>query len=265
MKRRNAASTPVEQAGLYVRVSLDRAASGLQDEILSPDTQEDRGRQYCGAQGWTVALVERDIDESAYRQHYSCRAGLMRLLEAVDRREISKIVVWKFSRLSRRLKEFIEICDRLEAAGAGVVSVTEQVDTSTPAGRLIRNILASFAQFQSEEISEQIFESWRTKAMRGERPPGLAPFGTVNNRGVLEPHPETHAHLLAIYRLFVETGSVRAVWDYLAAQGVPAPRAAGWSLNTIRGILTNPVYIGRIEWAGDTYDGRWAPLVPVEL
>jgi site-specific DNA recombinase len=266
MKRsRSAAAPPAERAGLYVRVSLDRSAHGLQEEILSPETQEDRARQYCGAQGWAVAAVERDIDESGYRQHYSHRAGLMRLLEAVQRGELTKIVVWKFSRLSRRLKEFIEICDRVEAAGAGVVSVTEQVDTSTPAGRLIRNILASFAQFQSEEISEQIFESWLTKARRGERPPGFAPFGTINRRGMLEPDPATHGHLLAIYRTFRETGSVRAVWDYLASQGVPPPRAGEWSLTTLRGILTNPVYVGQLDWAGERFQARWEPIVPPEL
>ncbi|HYG58883.1 MAG TPA: recombinase family protein, partial [Symbiobacteriaceae bacterium] len=212
MRRKTAGDGP-ERAALYIRVSLDRSARGLQDEILSPETQEDRGRQYCGAQGWTVATVERDIDESAYRQHYAQREGLARLLAAAERGELTKIVVWKFSRLSRRLREFIEICDRVEAAGAGVVSVTEQVDTSTPAGRLIRNVLASFAQFQSEEISEQIFESWLTKARRGERPPGAAPFGTINQKGILAPDPVTHPHLLAMFRVFRDTGSVRAVWD----------------------------------------------------
>jgi site-specific DNA recombinase len=267
MKRtRGATGTArVERAGLYVRVSLDRSAHGLQDEILSPETQEDRARQYCGAQGWAVASIERDIDESGYRQHYSHRAGLMRLLEAVRQGELTKIVVWKFSRLSRRLREFIEICDRVESGGAGVVSVTEQVDTSMPAGRLIRNILASFAQFQSEEISEQIFESWLTKARRGERPPGFAPFGTVSRRGILEPDPVTHAHLLAIYQVFRETSSVRAVWDHLAARGVPAPRAGEWSLNTIRGILANPIYVGQLDWAGERFQARWEPLVPPEL
>lgn len=265
MTRQRAVAPREERAGIYVRVSLDRAAHGLQEEILSPETQEDRCRQYCGAQLWSVAVVEQDLDESGYRRHYSHRQGLMRLLEAVERGELTKLLVFKFSRLSRRLKEFLEICDRVESAGAGIVSITEQVDTSTPAGRLIRNILASFAQFQSEEISEQIFETWMTKAKRGERPPGFAPFGTVNRKGLLEPHPETHPHLLAIYRVYRETGSVRTVWDYLTSQGVPAPKAGEWNLNTLRGILTNPIYIGRLEWAGQLFQAKWAPLVPEEL
>lgn len=265
MARSRTAPQPAERAGLYVRVSLDRSAHGLQDEILSPETQEDRCRQYCGAQGWALAEVRQDVDESAYRQHYSRRAGLMHLLERVERGELTKLVVWKFSRLSRRLQEFLEICDRVEAAGAGVVSVTEQVDTSTPAGRLIRNILASFAQFQSEEISEQIFESWMTKAKRGERPPGFAPYGTVNRKGLLEPDPDTYPRLVEIYQRFLQTGSLRAVWDSLCQQQVPPPRAQAWSLNTLRGILTNPVYIGRLEWAGESFEARWEPIVEPAL
>jgi site-specific DNA recombinase len=258
-----------ERAGLYKRVSLDRAAHGLQEEILSPETQEDRSRAYCSAQGWAVTTVEEDIDQSGYRQHYSHRPGLMRLLAAVERGELTKIVVYKFSRLSRRLKEFLELCDRIEAAGAGTVSVTEQVDTSTPAGRLIRNILASFAQFQSEEISEHIFETWVTKARRGERPGGQSPFGTKNRKGLLEPDPQTHGHLLGMFQTFQSTGSLRAVWEYLAAHAVPPPRqqggGQGWSLNTIRGILGNPVYVGRLDWAGETYTGKWAPLLSPDL
>lgn len=264
-KRRGQSEERPERAGLYVRVSLDRSAKGMQEEIVSPETQEDRARAYCVAQGWIPVLVERDIDESAYRQHYTKREGLMRLLQAAEAGDITKIVVWKFSRLSRRLKEFLEICDRVEAAGGGIVSITEQVDTSTPAGRLIRNILASFAQFQSEELGEQIFETWVTLAKQGRRPAGLAPFGTVNERGILKPHPETHAHLLAMYRLFAETTSLRAVWDYLVANRVPPPKASEWNVNTIRHILSNPIYVGRIQWAGEEYQARWDPLVPPEL
>lgn len=254
-----------ERAGLYVRVSMDRSARGMTEEIVSPTTQEDRARAYCQAQGWQVVQVEHDIDESAYRQHYSKRAGLMRLLDAVQRGEITKIVVWKFSRLSRRLREFSEICDTVERANGGVVSVSEQVDTSTPAGRLIRNILASFAQFQAEEIGEQIYETWLTRAKQGLKPPGQQPFGTINRRGVLEPDPETHPHLLALFRTYAETGSLRACWDYLNQAAVEPPRAEGWHLVSIRKILRNSIYAGRLGWDGEEYTGQWEPLVPLEL
>lgn len=264
-KRRQGSMVQTERAGLYVRVSMDRSARGMTEEIVSPATQEDRARAYCQAQGWDVAAIERDIDESAYRQHYSKRAGLVKLLEAVERGQLTKIIVWKFSRLSRRLREFSEICGRVEAAGGGVVSVSEQVDTSTPAGRLIRNILASFAQFQAEEIGENISETWLTRVKQGLRPPGPANFGTITNRGIVEPDPETHHHLLALFRTYAETGSLRACWDYLNQAGVKPPRAEGWHLITIRKILKNPIYVGRLDWDGDEYTGRWDPLVPPDL
>lgn len=254
-----------EYAGLYIRVSLDRTAHGMAEEILSPDTQEARGRAYCEAQGWQVGDVERDIDESGYRQHYSQRPGLIRLLLSVESGHLSKIVVWKFSRLSRRLKEFLEICDRVEAAGAGVVSVTEQIDTSTPAGRLIRNILASFAQFQSEELSEQISANWLTKVRRGERPAGQSPFGTINEMGILQPNPATHHHLIEMYRVFANTNSIKAVYQYLVDNGVPPPVSHQWNLNTIRLILRNPVYTGHLAWLGEVYEARWTPLVPLDI
>lgn len=189
----------------------------------------------------------------------------MRLLQAVGQGDLSKLVVWKFSRLSRLLKEFLEICDRVEAARAGVVSVTEQIDTSTPAGRLIRNILASFAQFQSEELSEQISANWMTKVRRGERPAGHAPYGTRNERGVLVPDPDSHFHLVEMYRIFAETSSISAVHRYLVRNAAPPPISARWNLNTIRLILQNPVYTGRLEWLGEAYEARWGSQVPPNL
>jgi site-specific DNA recombinase len=260
------------RAGLYVRVSLDKrkhtsGGRAMADEIVSPETQEDRARSYCASQGWDVVITESDLDESGYRQHYSKRKGLMRLLDAVKRGEINKVVVFKFNRLSRRAREFLEICDLVETAGGGgIVSVTEQVDTSTPAGRLIRNIMASFAQYQSEELSEQIWETWLTKAKSGKRPPGKPPYGTIYAKGMLEPDPETHRHLLAMYETYAATRSIAAVHDYLTERRIPSANPAKeWTLTTIRKILTNSAYVGQITFDGEVYDGQWAPIVPVEL
>jgi hypothetical protein len=89
----------------------------------------------------------------------------------------------------------------------------------------------------------------------------------VNEKGILRPDPATHHHLLAMYRVFVDTRSAPAAWDYLTDHQVPPPRAdaAGWSLNTIKHILGNPVYVGRLDWDGETFEGRWEPLVPPDL
>lgn len=268
MKRRHPKAEndkPRERAGISVRVSLDRSAHGMAEEIVSPETQEDRARAYCLAQGWDVVQVEYDIDESAFRQHYTRREGLMRLIAAAEAGRITKLVVFKFNRLSRRLNEFTEICQRLEEAGCGVVSVTEQVDTSTPSGRMIRNIMASFAQYQSEELSEQITETWRTLAKRGNRPPGRAPYGTILNKGVLLPHPETHPILLAIFEQFVATESIAAVNDYLTERRIPSATGKRWTNMVIRRILTNPAYVGTITLNDERYEGRWEPIVPPDL
>lgn len=255
-----------EEAGLYVRVSFDKTAHGKAEDIVSPETQEDRARQYASSQGWNVAVVEQDLDESAFRQHYTKRAGLMRLLKAVEKGQIQKIVVYKFNRLSRRLRDFIEICDRVESAGGGIVSVSEQVDTSTPAGRLIRNIMASFAQFQSEEISEHVFESWMTRAKQGLRPPGIAPFGAMNKKGILVANPTTHQHLVRMYEVMQETKNMHAVWDYLVDNQVATPRKGkDWNLITIKHILTNPAYVAELHWVGERHEGKWDPLVPPAL
>lgn len=269
MAKRRSSQTPAapvrERAGISVRVSLDKSAHGMADEIVSPETQEDRARAYCLAQGWDVVQVEHDIDESAFRQHYSRREGLMRLLAAADAGKITKIVVFKFNRLSRRLNEFTEICRRLEDVGCGVVSVSEQVDTSTPSGRMMRNIMASFAQYQSEELSEQITETWRTIAKRGNRPPGRAPYGTILKKGALVPNPTTHPVLIAMFEQFAATESVPAVLDYLTERRIPSATGKRWTNVVIRRILTNSAYVSEISFNDERYEGTYEPIVPVEL
>lgn len=268
---------PVAQhvAGGYIRVSLDKTIHQGADEIVSPDTQEDRIKAYCQSQGWALAVLRSDIDESAYRQHYSRRKGLMELLVMIDQGEINKLVVWKFSRLSRRLREFLEICDRVESVGAGIVSLTEQVDTSTPAGRMLRNIMASFAQYQSEELAEQIFHSGLTKAKQGSRPAGRRPFGALvvkRSEGgktirTLEPDPDTYAHLQAMFRIYVQSdGSLTAVWDYLYQNHVKTLVGTfPWYLDMVRGVLRNPAYVGLLRWSGEDFGSAWQPLIDPEL
>ncbi len=91
-------------------------------------------------------------------------------------REDDVVVVTKYDRLARSLKDLLEIVDAINAAGAGFKSIAEDIDTTTPAGRLVFHVFASIAQFERERISERTKEGLAAARKRGRiggRPPAL--------------------------------------------------------------------------------------------
>lgn len=104
------------------------------------------------------------------------RPELQRLLSQL--RENHVVVVWKLDRLSRSLKDLLTIMDRINQAGAGFRSLTEAIDTTTPAGRMMMQIVGSFAEFEREMLRERTrngLEAARQQGRIGGRRPKLKP------------------------------------------------------------------------------------------
>ncbi len=83
----------------------------------------------------------------------SCRPELHRLLDQL--RDGDTVVVWKLDRLSRSLKDVLHIMERIAKAGAGFRSITENIDTTTPAGRMMMQMVGAFAEFERAMIRER--------------------------------------------------------------------------------------------------------------
>jgi DNA invertase Pin-like site-specific DNA recombinase len=123
------------------------------------------------------------------------RPELNRLLEQLRSEDV--VVVTKYDRLARSLKELLEIVDMIQARGAGFRSIGENIDTTTPAGRLIFHVFASIAQFERERIVERTkegLEAARKRGRIGGRPPALSPAQKVEVRRMrdeeMRPIPE---------------------------------------------------------------------------
>ena len=112
------------------------------------------------------------------------------------------VVVTKYDRLSRSLKDLLEIVETIRAQGAGFRSLAEDIDTTTPAGRLVFHVFASIAQFERERISERTREglaSARKRGRIGGRPPALSPAQRDEVRRMRD---EEHRAVPEIARLF---------------------------------------------------------------
>jgi DNA invertase Pin-like site-specific DNA recombinase len=154
----------------YTRVSTKDQA----EEGVSLAAQRERVDAWAKSRGMVVGLVETDAGLSGGRADN--RPALQRALDAVCR-EKGVLVVYSLSRLARSTRDAIDIMERLHGAGADLVSLTENIDTTTAMGKLFFRLMAALAEFERDIISERTSMAMAHKRARGEHCGGQAPYG----------------------------------------------------------------------------------------
>lgn len=150
---------------LYTRKSSDE---GLEQEFNSLDAQREAGEAYVKSQaheGWL--LHETHYDDGGVSGGTLERPGLKQLLSDIKAGKIQIVVVYKVDRLSRSLSDFAKLVDIFEKYGVSFVSVTQQFNTTTSMGRLMLNVLLSFAQFEREVTGERIRDKIQASRKKG--------------------------------------------------------------------------------------------------
>src|SRR5688500_15530122 len=134
------------RCAVYTRKSTEE---GLEQEFNSLDAQREAGQAYIQSQqqeGW-VCLPDR-YDDGGYTGGNLERPALKRLLTDIEAGKIDCVVVYKIDRLSRSIRDFFKIVEVFEQHKVAFVSVTQAFNTSQSMGRLMLNVLLSFAQFE---------------------------------------------------------------------------------------------------------------------
>lgn len=228
----------------YVRVSgLKQATEGL-----GLETQERRIRAWCEAQGLTLDEIVRDEAMSGATRD---RPGFLSLKRRIEAGSVQRLVVYKLDRLSRSLidlKNFI--AGTLVPAGTALISVTEQVDTSSSTGKLFFNILGSFAEFERDLITERLRTARESKVLLGikgaGRVFGYQWVGTGKTRG-LAPVPEEVATIRWLYERFLILEDVTALADEARRKGKTGREGRPFARSTVRYILENRFYAGWVR------------------
>src|SRR5918993_1483917 len=158
------------KVALYLRVSSDE-----QRERESIKTQREFFEQYCKLYGLEVTETYADDGVSGTIPLYERPEG-RRLLEDAQAEKFETLLVYRLDRLGRSLLVIVDAHDRLQLAGASLRSATEPIDTSNPSGRLIFQMLASFAEYERETIWERT-RAGLHRAFRGGKYIGRVPYG----------------------------------------------------------------------------------------
>jgi DNA invertase Pin-like site-specific DNA recombinase len=152
------AEATVIRAALYARVSTHAGQN--------PEMQLAELREYCARRGWKI--VGEYVDAGISGTHER-RPELDRMLAACHRRQFDAVVVYRYDRFARSLRQLVNALCEFDSLGIKFVSLHEGVDTSTPNGRLVFGIFASIAEFERELIRDRVRSGLALARAQGKR------------------------------------------------------------------------------------------------
>jgi DNA invertase Pin-like site-specific DNA recombinase len=215
----------------YLRVSTDKQA----DRGVSLDAQRSKVAAY--AELYDLEIVEVIVDAGVSAKTLD-RPGLTRALGMLRKGEADALLVVKLDRLTRSVRDLGELVERHFAPGkAALLSVGEQIDTRSAAGRLVLNVLASVSQWEREAIGERTAAAMQHKAACGEFTGGEVPYGWKVANGRLEPVPAEQTVIAEARRLRAAGVSLRAVARELDAAGMRSRTGKPFAAVQVRRML----------------------------
>ena len=175
MAARNNTTVQQVRCAVYTRKSTDE---GLDMDFNSLDAQREAGEAYVASQksqGW-VCLDDR-YDDGGWSGGNLDRPALERLMADIEAGRVDCVVIYKVDRLSRSLLDFARLVEVFDKHGVSLVSVTQPINTADSTGRLMLNILLSFAQFERETIADRTRDKIHAARRKGKWTGGLPVLG----------------------------------------------------------------------------------------
>ena len=243
-------------AALYARVSSDR-----QDVDLSVAAQMRALRDYADKNDYQIV---REFVDEAESGRVMNRPDFKRMIDEAKKSNtpFKAILVWKFSRFTRRREHAVLLKSQLRRQGVRVVSITEQADDSAT-GRLMEGIIETIDEYYSENLATEVLRGMREAASRGFWVAPMAPYGYrkvkvqdgPKERPTLEPDPETTGIVKRIFDLAETRKGMMKIVRILNDDGIASPKGKLWNKPTVHNMLRNEAYLGTLVWGNNAKDG----------
>jgi DNA invertase Pin-like site-specific DNA recombinase len=237
----------------YYRVS--KAREGMN----SPQLYEEQIHRYCDYRGFTLARIYADIDHSGYNNSRA-RPALKELCD--HRRTYAAVVVPKLSRFGRSMAHLFEMYTSFSDDGVDLIFLDVGVDSSTSQGKLLRNVMSAFAEYESDVRSDYAKTNAEHAARLG-RPNGMAPFGyRYRGKGLgLEVVEDTARIVRQIFTSYTKGEPILAIARKLDAKGYRSPRGKRWNPDSVRKVLDNPASVGLRRYHDQLFKANWEPII----
>ncbi len=246
---------PLTPAALYARVSSDR-----QDVDLSVAAQLRALRDYAEKNGYHVA---REYIDEAESGRIADRPQFSKMIDEASKPSapFKEILVWKFSRFTRKREHAVAFKSMLRRKGIRVVSITENADDSAT-GRLLEGIIESVDEFYSENLAQEVVRGMREAASRGFWVASRVPYGFskvmvqdgAKKRPTLEPDPTTSPVVEHIFDMAESGRGILDIARTLNDEGIANPTGRLWTKSGVHIILRNEAYTGTLVWGTDAKD-----------
>ncbi len=265
----------VRLCGLYGRVSTVRQAliedGGLDTQFAMMEKQVEINQLKNGKQTWTI--VDRYREEGRSGKDLE-RPEFQRMMRDVESGRINTIIVHKIDRITRSLKDFYVLWETFERHNVQFISLHESFDTTTAIGRAMLKLILVFAELEREQVSERTSATMRHRAEQGYWNGGrrLGYQLDPNEKGTLKVDEEA-AKIVRndFFAKYQEVRSSMKVVQHLSRKGIRKPifesrrgtqrgGDAYCKMDVIR-ILTDPVYIGKLRFQEEVFDGKHALII----
>lgn len=247
----------MKRACVYTRVSTD--AQGEDGKVSLPE-QERMAKACIESKGWKYVGTYED---NGYTGRNTNRPALQEMLSAVRKSEVDAIVIFKLDRLSRRQKDTLTIIeDELLKNDVDLVSLRETLDTSTPWGRAMIGVLASFNQLESENIAQRTAMGRYATAREGGYAGGKPPLGYRVVDGQLVIVPEEAEIVRLVFSLRAEGKTLMGITDELNKRGYRSKKGNEFKHSAIQTILNNEdTYRGNYKYGKESCENTHEPIL----
>ena len=259
------------RCAVYTRKSTEE---GLDQDFNSLDAQREAAEAYIHSQahaGWTC-LPQR-YDDGGYTGSNLARPALQRLLADIEAGQLDCVVTHRVDRLSRSLLDFAKLMEAFEQHRVAFVSVTQHFNSATSMGRLVLNVLLSFAQFERELIAERTRDKMAAARRKGKWSGGLPVLGydvDARTKKLVVNEAEA-ARVRAIFALYLEHRGLLPVVEELARRGwcnkqsvTRQGRVRGgrpFTKGSLHQLLTNVTYNGQVRYKNEVHPGEQPAIV----
>ena len=247
------------RCAIYTRKSTEE---GLDQAFNSLDNQRLAGESFVMSQaheGWE--FTAKRYDDGGYSGGNMDRPGIQELFKDIEAGLIDCVVVYKIDRLTRSLLDFSKIVEIFDTHKVSFVAVTQSFNTSNSMGRLMLNVLLSFAQYERELCGERVRDKVAASKKLGYWMGGYAPLGyEIKDRSLVI--NETESKIVKyIFEKFVELKSITKLLQELNDLGYRSQKDKKFSKQHLRNIISNPIYKGYIKHKQFEYPGKHEAII----
>ncbi|MCL2702861.1 MAG: recombinase family protein [Defluviitaleaceae bacterium] len=257
------------KTAIYVRVSTDEQAK----EGYSIRAQIDKLKNYVQIKDWDFYKVY--ADEGISGKNIKDRPALNELINDIKAGRVNNILVYKIDRLTRNTRDLIDLAEIFKEHNCSFNSLMESIDTLTASGRMFLKIIGIFAEFERENIIERITLACEKKVKEGFTLANfVSSYGYDRDIGdkIQKINPEEAKIVREIYAMYTDGNmSYNAIAKNLNHRGIKPKLGGIWGNVSVRAVLRNPNYIGKVRYAMDDKEryfeaeGKHEPIISKEL